>query len=61
MIDRTKSPDIGTSAFRDKDEPMYNCHDRLATHPKPAFQFASMSQDGPQSGRVRRVAGVTHG
>ena len=45
MIDRTKSPDIGTFAFRDKDEPMYNCHDRLATHPKPAFQFVSMSQD----------------
>jgi hypothetical protein len=44
MIDRTKSLDIGTSAFRDKDEPMYNCHYRLVTRPKPAFQFASMSQ-----------------
>jgi hypothetical protein len=45
MIDRTKSLGIGTPAFRDKDEPMYKCHDRLVTRPKPAFQFASMSQD----------------
>ena len=45
MIDRTESPDIETSAFRDKGEPVYKCHDRLVSQSKPAFQFTSMSQD----------------